>query len=990
MAKKLILLMLALPLILMIVLFALTRTAGAAIDAPVTGIQIVSEHTVYMSLDTGETYTVEYAILPTSAKNRSIIVETTPVGDLPLATFVIDHSEEGRVLLKPTSSGACRVTLKTVDGNFSDSVTVFVDSTLLTSISSTVQKNVIAVGERIPILTTFTPATAENISLSFTSSNPKVLVVDENGMVRGVSSGVAIVTVRSLADANIFSTVTITVQNADTMDIENTVNTTKPNGKITISMDTDTLFDASHFSCLIYKTDGTLYTDAPVEAYVVVEGDEVFLHYNYKDTSFVGELILQVTYTEQGKAPLVKQCTLKKQESSHFEVSFEGAINKLYVGQNGLLRYHISPQDADITLVSAVAQNGNLSVLSSSSGLLLTGLKGGVCPVVLTFRTAEGMEKSFTHEVLVVPKGLSIAESTKEYGDQNLYAVGGVYTEGTSIREKLTFTTSSALGENFYENFAFECDSDKVYVDGDGLICFRDGAFSGVVNFYACVRLGDTVERSAPFRVMCIGEGVNVYSYADLYQASKEKKVIVLQKDITDDFGVIEGQTIYEEIATTYDKTHYINLGLLEKAKVKVLLSLYADLYGNGHTVSAHKVAYGLDSSGALKSDALFRGPLNFVSMTETGGAISVKAQDNICFALYEGVKLTNVTLRGCDLTADGEGKLDLGELTYAGTTVEVLGDDVDIAYCRIGNGRTVLRAYGDVLDAEKKIHLSVSNSVLSGAREFLVKIGSNCFSEDGTFDSPAPYLEGDSDATKDYLTKGNYMSLTPMEKAAYDEKYIKTYLTLKNSVLEHTGLFAVGMDAHFAGPALANGTHPDVVSKFQGFSTLLASWKDLAKTSYGAKLILEGDVRMYTWMPLSDVDSSTLIEVVGESQFSEEMKFDVAEMIENLAAKSQFSNIVYGDTPQDYYVHAGIAFFGGGKNYGVVDQQNITGASKDWTFGSYAVSLADVNRSYLTFAAGSESFYFMIYDRTTSGFSPVTQKEILASGKAYDTIKNP
>lgn len=989
MAKKLILLILALPLVLMIVLFALTRTVGAAIDAPVTGIQIVGEHTAYISLDTEETYTIEYAILPTTAKNRDIVVQTAAVGTLPEATFVIDYSEEGRVLLTPTASGASRVTLKTVDGNFSDSVTIFVDSTLLTAISPSIEKDVITVGEKLRITTEFTPATAEDIALSYTSSNPKVLTVDENGIVRGVSSGVAKVTVRSLVDSNIFATLTITVRNTDTMDVEETVSTTKPNGKITISMDTDNTFDSSHFSCLVYKTDGTLYSDAPIEVTFTVEDGEVTLHYEYTDADFVGDLVLALTYTEDGKDPLVKNCTLKKQQSSDFEASFDGAVQKLFVGQNSPLHYSITPKDADITFVSAVAQNANLTILTSSSGLLLTGKAGGVCPIILTFRTNDGIEKSFTHEVLVVPKGLSIAESTKEYGDQNLYAVGGIYTEGTSIRETLSFTTSSPLGQNFYDNFSIESDNEKVYVDGDGVICFRDATFRGVVNFYARVRHGDIVEQSAPFTVMCIADGVNVYSYADLYQTAKDEKVVLLHRDIKDDFGVIDGQTMYEEILTTYDKTHFINLGILEKAKVKVLLSLREDLYGNGHTVSAHTVAYGLDSTGALKSDATFRGPLNFVSMTETGGAISVKGQDNICFALYEGVNLSNVTLRGCDLTAGEDGKMSLGDLTYTGTTVEVLGDNVEIAYCRLGNGRTVLRAYGDAEDASKEIHLTVTNSVITGAREFLVKIGSNCFSEDGTFENPAPYLEGDNATTKDYETKDKYAALTPDEKAAYDEKYIKTYLTLRNSVLEHTGLFAVGIDSHFAGSALANGTHPDVVSKFEGFGTLLASWKNLAKTSYGAKLTLEGDVRMYTWMPLSDVDSSTLIEVLGESTFAKEMKFDVREMLENLAQKPQFAGVVYGDTPQNYYVHAGIAFYGGGKNYGVLDY-NLTGASKDWTFGGYAVSFADIERAYLTLASGSEDFHFVIYDRATSGFSPVTQKEILASGKAYDCIKNP
>ena len=124
-------------------------------------------------------------------------------------------------------------------------------------------------------------------------------------------------------------------------------------------------------------------------------------------------------------------------------------------------------------------------------------------------------------------------------------------------------------------------------------------------------------------------------------------------------------------------------------------------------------------------------------------------------------------------------------------------------------------------------------------------------------------------------------------------------------------------------------------------------------------------------------------------TDYISQQKDNVREMLENLAQKPQFAGVVYGDTPENYYVHAGIAFYGGGKNYGVLDY-NLSGTSKDWTFGGYAVSFADIERSYLTMASGSEDFYFVIYDRATSGFSPMTQKEILASGKAYDCIKNP
>ena len=154
-------------------------------------------------------------------------------------------------------------------------------------------------------------------------------------------------------------------------------------------------------------------------------------------------------------------------------------------------------------------------------------------------------------------------------------------------------------------------------------------------------------------------------------------------------------------------------------------------------------MAYGLDATDQLKSDALFKGPLNFVSMSESSSSlVSVKAQDNISFAVYENVTLNNVVLSSCDIKADKDRNYDLTDLTYVGTTVEVFGDNVNIDYCRINNGRTVLRVFGDIEDSSKVINVNVKNSVLSSAREFIIRMGTNAF-VDGVVGNASPYLDG-------------------------------------------------------------------------------------------------------------------------------------------------------------------------------------------------------------------------------------------------------
>ena len=193
---------------------------------------------------------------------------------------------------------------------------------------------------------------------------------------------------------------------------------------------------------------------------------------------------------------------------------------------------------------------------------------------------------------------------------------------------------------------------------------------------------------------------------------------------------------------------------------------------------------------------------------------------------------------------------------------------------------------------------------------------------------------------------------------------------------MKDSGLFCIGIDSHFAGDALADG------SGLAG--GLIESWHDLAKTSYGAKLTFIGDVRMYDWKKISNIDSSTLIEVVGNSSFSD-LAFDVREMIDLLATNSEnphLNDIVYRDG-KDEYVHGGIAFFGGGKNYGVFETQGYTFKN----LNGYEVKLADVGKIQLQLAAGSESFYFMLNDSTTQGFLPKDQAALIASGLAYAPI---
>ena len=167
MAKKLILLLLLIPIIIMIGLFAATKTISVMVDIPISGISLNDSGAhIYLDLDKQETHTLDYTVYPTNAKegNKAVFATTESVKGKNLAKldFVLTG---GSVSIIPKSTGSAKVYLTTAEGGYRDSVTVHVTSTELKSISSSPSSDRIAVGEKAYISTVFEPKSPSNTIL---------------------------------------------------------------------------------------------------------------------------------------------------------------------------------------------------------------------------------------------------------------------------------------------------------------------------------------------------------------------------------------------------------------------------------------------------------------------------------------------------------------------------------------------------------------------------------------------------------------------------------------------------------------------------------------------------------------------------------------------------------------------------------------------------------------------------------------------------------
>ena len=1057
MAKKLILLLLLVPIIVMISLFAATKTISIMVEVPVSGITVSEAGSfIYLDMDKKETHSLEYTVYPINAQNKEITATAEPIKGKPTAE--LDFAlEDGKVSITPKSAGSTNVCLTTKEGGYSASITVHVESKKaleLKSIECTVSKDQLKVGETATISTIFTPQETRNSLLHYESDNEMVVSV-EDGEITALREGVANIKITADANKNIYDIVTVTVSKTADASIS------KPTDFSDLAASGSFIFNApegvtikntSDVKLGAYSTDNGKRVDLVKTGVIklVLEETEIdgnvyyAIRYEFTDPDYSGTYSISVSYKDGTNdfETSIDGCEKIKKDDIDLVLTLKGGY-EMSVKQtfSASFVFSVSPVSSSECTYSAKSNNSSIlsNVTVSGSSVKFEALNPGVTTITLTATLKENssISESVKIKVYVIPffntqidfnitNPLSMGGGDiekiftlgkYEYPSQALNETSPILTSNTGNKLNLgyVFNSYENADSSFAKNLKWEVvdgnnnEAKSVYVDENGVVKFIDetDSFDGMITVRALfggIELGT-------YELRCVSNGINVYSYLDLYRATTVTdgngiyRSVVLRNTVKDDFGV-GVNTPYKEIETTYDVTYLKETK--SNTKIKVLIEFRSNVYGNGYEINADNLTYG---------NVLFQGPLNFIAMSPNNSgvsAVSVKGQDNICFAVYEGVTINNVTLRGS--SPDESVKLDLVDLDNTGTVVEIFGTDTTIEYSRIKYGRTVIRAFGDINDPTKKINLNIKNSILSEAREFIIRAGSNCF-VDGDYQNTSPTLEGAG--SKTHLDKTGYND-AGFDRASYDEKYIKTDITIDNVVFRRTGLFAIGIDSHFASKALANGKDFVLTDLMNGSgtknaaelfvtgtdektgepTTLIDQWTGLSKTSYGAKIKFKGEVILDTWKPINDVDSSTLISVPAKDTLESlaslyegfvtlatNLNFDVQNMLKSYNTSlstpliydaknnnnysvdpdgdgNMYNNSYYSDD----YVHGGIVFFGGGKNYGAFDTTELTSSLPSMPI--FKVTFSDIGSDYdyLKYAAGEEPFFFAMYNASHYG----------------------
>ena len=169
MAKKIIILMLFLPLLVMVVLFTTTNRISLEVDMKVENVEFNENDIIELEYNEKD-YQLNYTIYPTNATNQKVSFEAD--------NNVVEVSDEGKIL--PKSVGKSKVTVTTNDGAFKDSVYVEVYSNTLKEFDVFFSKDVLLVGEKVKFTPKFNPTDVSDDRVKVVSSDDSIISVNNN------------------------------------------------------------------------------------------------------------------------------------------------------------------------------------------------------------------------------------------------------------------------------------------------------------------------------------------------------------------------------------------------------------------------------------------------------------------------------------------------------------------------------------------------------------------------------------------------------------------------------------------------------------------------------------------------------------------------------------------------------------------------------------------------------------------------------------------
>lgn len=1011
MKSKIITLIMLIPLVLMVCVFSAANYTSLQIPISVSSIAIYHERLEVVNLAENNKFQINAKAMPLNASNKGLIYSYESVNEKPLPNLNIDDNG----LVTASGCGTAKVTVTTKDGAYKKSFLLEVTSTkAIELVANLSQTEDFYVGDEFSILATILPNEALDKSVVFYSNNNNVVRVDAlTGKCNAISSGR--VTLKAVLENGINGKLEKTFNIVVYPNISN--NPITFNG---VSNLNENIF-TEDFSAImeinftdLYQLGKTLnlsdiILDYDIEAVESVDIEQISNEdgiYKFK-VNILGlsenEFKLSAKINYENYLAYSSEINLNKiVDLNDIQIQITNFKNYIKLNSTNQFKIQILPNDFKGYTINAYFEENNINLIQSGDVYYYRGVGVGKNALNVEVIYDDEVVTTFKQSVQVLnpPTSIEFVANTESYGIEDILTVGNQkIVSDEYIEKRTTFNFVSNVNLENIEFISFD----------EGIAKFIDNELVVLNEGKVTIRAIETESKLLGYDTYCditirCVKGVEVSNYEELVKATNESKQVILTNNIMLGEKLIEvyddGTTALlrseaeceailnkevKQIETSADWNYYKynpDYNMQTPPKVNYIIKFANNLYGNGYYLNANNISNLIDGTNSPYSFAKFRGPLNLVAIPDC----SVKGQDNICFIASDNVMLNNVELIGANL--NGIDTTDLSRLNYVGTVLEIMGDNVKIVNSRIKNGRNCIRVFGKESGNYDKINVLIESCVISNAREFLIKMGTNVKKEgnfkdansinlaDGNLPSSvweecSPKIENYRHLNDPTLTEAEYITL--IEEYNNDENFqqlVKTNLTIKNCVLHTSGLFSIGMETNFAGPALDGG-------RYNSWNFSNYGWVNIAGTSYPTMLNLEGDVRIYDWKKLSNIDSTILID-------GDFLDFNLAKMIEELYNKGEFTDIITVVNGEKY-AHGGIVMYGGGKNYSIVNS-NTTGADE---FGNYSINLESLNSalvSMLKYASGKEDFRALMYGKNNN-FNYYKQVADLQSGEAYNNL---
>lgn len=669
MKKKIIALIMIIPIVFLIALFSVGKAAGVYADIPVTGIQITTQNEDgFIDVDVADYDPIAFLaqVQPVNARNQKYSFEISGVGgdEAPEGFEIIDGK------LHIDNVGKVKITAISAEKGFKDSVIVSAYSTKVLRIypkvnGDEITSDVVSIdgGENVFSAELYPENLSGETRIFEEIGDNHILKLNAvTGVAQALFSGETQVRITCPEGREGLEKVLTVKVNVDTDSTGFAVNGKSSGAKVTVKNKATTakLFVES-------KNDALEISDLTLPEGVTASGIE-----RISKNKFVLTLSFDKEFSDEeisGKVGATDFSLEFTEYNLDVRTSYyDGEGDEIKQKNNTKVTYvAYSESDDDADVKFEIIDGADVITLEQHGQFAnITATKRGFAKIKITAEHDGKVIKEIEKTIRVVPNvyAMEFADSAKEYGIENILTIGGKNPKGRpDARTIFVRVVTEAGAETFKDEFmnvAFSDENDEnplfsckaqPATNADAVSAEIRAMGTGLTTLNAELKnynqyFGTNI--CAKIRLRAVKDGRNVGNYEELKKATDAGHIVVLTSNVM--LGVKNDGTVMTEdelkkdvkkFTTTYDKTYLDNIGENdENKKVQYLIEFKNHVYGNGFEINADKFTQCKDATGLPK---IFKGPLNFVAISSA----SVKGQDNISFLVRtDDVLINNVVLK--------------------------------------------------------------------------------------------------------------------------------------------------------------------------------------------------------------------------------------------------------------------------------------------------------------------------------------------------------